>query len=77
MLLAAYNPEHYSGSLTTPWGFVNSWIDGGTELFWMPENDLRKAWNIAFFPLNLRLSVIIKKLSDTENETDKITHRSC
>ena len=77
MLLAAYNPEHYSGSLPTPWGFVNSWIDGGTELFWMPENDLRKAWNIAFFPLNLRLSVIIKKLSDDENETDKITYSSC
>jgi len=43
----------------------------------MSENDLRKAWNIAFFPLNLRLSVIIKKLSDDENETDKITHRPC
>ncbi|HAE85813.1 MAG TPA: hypothetical protein DCG78_04805 [Anaerolineaceae bacterium] len=77
MLLAAYNPEHRSGNLPTPWGFINSWVEGGPELFWMQDDDLRKGWNIVFFPLNLRLSVIIKKLSDDENETDKITNRSC
>ena len=77
MLLAAYNPEHRSGNHYTPWGFINSWIQGGPELFWMQENDLRNTWNVVFFPLNLRLSVIIKKLSYDENETDKITYSSC
>ena len=77
MLLAAYNPKHRSGNHSTPWGFINSWIQGGPNLFWMQENDLRKTWNDVFFPLNLRLSVIIKKLSYDENETDKITYSSC
>jgi len=77
MLLAAYNPDHYSESLLTPWGFVNSWVDGGSDLFWMQENDLRKAWNVAFFPLNLRLSVIIKRTTYKDHETDKTTDKSC
>jgi hypothetical protein len=70
MLLAAYNPDHYSGSLSTPWGFINSWVDGGPDLFWMQERDLHKAWNVVFFPLNLRLSVIIKRITYKDHETD-------
>ena len=32
--LSAYDPDHYSGEKWhTPWGFINSWIDGGTDLF--------------------------------------------
>jgi hypothetical protein len=27
-----------------PWGFVNSWADGGSELYWMPDADLQQAW---------------------------------
>jgi hypothetical protein len=42
MLLAAYDPQHIThGGKTRPWGFVNSWIDGGNYLFWMGDEDLR------------------------------------
>ncbi|HZU87365.1 MAG TPA: hypothetical protein VFF78_07765 [Anaerolineaceae bacterium] len=42
MLLAAYDPGHttFSGEIR-PWGFINSWMDGGNTLFWMGDKDLR------------------------------------
>lgn len=48
MLLAAYDPSRAvqvdEETIATPWGFVNSWIDGGGELFWMPDPDFQTAW---------------------------------
>jgi len=44
MVFAAYDPEHYSGDVHTPWGFINSWITQGTGLFWMEDKAFQKAW---------------------------------
>lgn len=46
MLFAAYDPKHKSGELQTPWGFINSWVNAGTDLFWMEDAAFRKAWGI-------------------------------
>src|SRR6185369_12294101 len=38
MLLAAYDPEHHAEidglAVTAPWGFINSWVDGGEGMYW-------------------------------------------
>ena len=44
MVFAAYDPEHSSGEVLTPWGFINSWITQGTGLFWMTDHDFQKTW---------------------------------
>ncbi|HEX9710887.1 MAG TPA: hypothetical protein VGB42_13095, partial [Candidatus Thermoplasmatota archaeon] len=45
MVLAAYDPGHVDGNGTpAPWGFVNSWADGGSEIYWMPDADFQQAW---------------------------------
>lgn len=44
MVFAAYDPEHYSGEILTPWGFINSWITQGTGLFWMENDEFQKTW---------------------------------
>jgi hypothetical protein len=44
MLFAAYDPEHKSGDISTPWGFINSWVDEGSGLFWMSDPDFRRSW---------------------------------
>lgn len=45
MLLAAYDPEHSAqGLFSTPWGFINPWMDQATHLFWMRDEDFRQAW---------------------------------
>ena len=46
MLFAAYDPEHFSGETHTPWGFINSWVNAGTGLFWMEDQQFRRAWGI-------------------------------
>jgi hypothetical protein len=46
MLFAAYDPDHYSGEIHTPWGFINSWVNAGTGLFWMEDKAFMKAWGI-------------------------------
>jgi hypothetical protein len=33
MVFAAYDPEHFSGEIHTPWGFINSWVTQRTGLF--------------------------------------------
>lgn len=45
MVLAAHDPTHldHAGN-PAPWGFVNSWADGGSELYWMPDADFQQAW---------------------------------
>ena len=63
MLLAAYDPAHRSGELTTPWGFINSWAEGGSELFWMEDHAFRKSAFGAVLPLNIHPSVIIQHTS--------------
>ncbi len=46
MVFAAYDPEHYSGEIHTPWGFINSWVTQGTGLFWMEDKAFQKSWGI-------------------------------
>ena len=46
MVFAAYDPEHYSGDVHTPWGFINSWITQGMGLFWMEDKEFQKSWGI-------------------------------
>lgn len=49
MLFSAFDPDHRNeGVGITPWGFINSWANGGTELFWMTDEDFRRTWH---FPL--------------------------
>ncbi|MFZ3071321.1 MAG: hypothetical protein WA110_09420 [Anaerolineaceae bacterium] len=49
MLFASYDPDHLTdGTTPTPWGFINSWAEGSTNLFWMEDQSFRKSWN---FPL--------------------------
>jgi hypothetical protein len=46
MVLAAYDPNHVDhGGNPAPWGFVNSWADGGGEIYWMPDADFQRAWS--------------------------------
>lgn len=45
MLLAAYDLEHTTGDqFSTPWGFINPWNDNSSTLFWMRDEDFRRAW---------------------------------
>ena len=46
MILAAYDPLHTNveGQVITPWGFINPWKDNTTQLFWMTDDDFRRAW---------------------------------
>lgn len=45
MLLAAFNPNHTAdGQQLTPWGFINPWMDNTDQLFWMTDEDFRRAW---------------------------------
>lgn len=43
MLLAAYDPQHttFNNKEVRPWGFINSWMSGGSSLFWMADSDLQ------------------------------------
>jgi hypothetical protein len=46
MVLAAYDPEHLDhDGKPAPWGFVNSWADGGSQIYWMPDADFQQAWS--------------------------------
>lgn len=45
MLLSAYDPDHTAESqFPTPWGFINPWLDNTAHLFWMTDEDFRRAW---------------------------------
>jgi hypothetical protein len=48
MLLAAFDPSHYNGEVNTPWGFINSWVDRSSGLFWMENQAFEKSWGIPF-----------------------------
>lgn len=67
MLLAAYDPTHVDQSdHPAPWGFVNSWDDGGTEIYWMSDEDFRQAYG--FWPVGNAL-VITRESASVEATT--------
>lgn len=69
MLFAAYDPEHKSGELNTPWGFINSWVNAGTGLFWMEDSAFRKAWGIPIPGWGKNATVIISLMDGKNLET--------
>ena len=46
MVLVAFDPFHclIDGTLT-PWGFINSWVNGGSSIFWMKDTEFLRSWN--------------------------------
>ena len=66
MLFAAYDPEHYSGELHTPWGFINSWVTAGTGLFWMEDKIFRNSWSIPIPRWGNNATVIISHEGGTQ-----------
>ena len=46
MIAAAYDPLHIDKTgVQKPWGFINSWTNGGNHLFWMSGSDFQKSWS--------------------------------
>ncbi len=65
MLFAAYDLNHISDDgVCRPWGFINSWFDGGKELCWMSDPEFSIAWSI-YTPLGKFRSALI--LTKSEN----------
>lgn len=69
MLFAAYDPEHFSGTTRTPWGFINSWVNAGTGLFWMEDRQFRQAWAIPIPRWGNHATVIISLEQGKNSET--------
>ncbi len=69
MLFAAYDTEHRSGEAQTPWGFINSWINAGTGLFWMEDAGFRKAWGLPIPRWGKNAAVIISLENGNKLET--------
>jgi hypothetical protein len=46
MVPAAYDPTHRDiiGQVK-PWGFINSWVNGGDKLFWISDTDFISSWS--------------------------------
>ena len=61
MLLAAYDPTHYNGKINTPWGFINSWVDKSSGLFWMGQTDFDKSWGFPLPVIGHRAAVVISR----------------
>jgi hypothetical protein len=46
MVAAAYDPLHIDKTgVQKPWGFINSWTNGGKSLFWMSNLDFQRSWS--------------------------------
>lgn len=61
MLFAAYDTLHQNGpGRHTPWGFINSWVQGGSALFWMTDHDFRKSWGIKLPLIGNHATVLIQ-----------------
>lgn len=61
MLFAAYDRLHQNGpGRHTPWGFINSWVQGGNALFWMTDHDFRNSWGMKLPLIGNHATVIIK-----------------
>lgn len=65
MVFAAFDPQHYSGTTQTPWGFINSWITQGTGLFWMEDAEFQKTWHTPIPRWGKNATVVIS-LKETE-----------
>jgi len=61
MLFAAYDTLHKnSPGRATPWGFINSWVQGGNALFWMTDHDFKKSWGIKLPLIGNHATVLIQ-----------------
>lgn len=62
MLAAAYDPLHKDvAGNWKPWGFINSWVDHGSHLFWMTNHDFLRAWSF-FTPFGgIRPAVVVER----------------
>lgn len=62
MIAAAFDKKHIDeAGLQKPWGFINSWTNGGEHLFWMTNADFQKSWSF-YTPLGgNRPAVVITK----------------
>lgn len=69
MVLAAYDEGHFlqDGRLA-PWGFINSWTDGGTALFWMTDPDFRRSWRFLPPVLGNNPAVVIHRSQETKKK---------
>jgi hypothetical protein len=46
MVPAAYDPTRRDiAGLVKPWGFINSWVNQGDKLFWIPDADFIRSWS--------------------------------
>ncbi len=46
IIAAAYDPLHIDrAGQIKPWGFINSWVNGGEQLFWMTDADFMRSWS--------------------------------
>lgn len=61
MLLAAYDPSHFNGEVNTPWGFINSWVDRSSGLFWMGQEAFEKSWGFSLPIIGKHAAVIISR----------------
>ena len=66
MVFAAYDPEHSSGEVLTPWGFINSWVTAGTGLFWMEDKVFRNTWSMPIPRWGNNATVIISHGEGTQ-----------
>jgi hypothetical protein len=62
MVLAAHDPGHLDrNGNPAPWGFVNSWADGGAEIYWMSDADFERAWTHEIPLVGSRNAVVITR----------------
>ena len=61
MLLAAYDPTHFNGKVNTPWGFINSWVDRGSGLFWMAQKAFDRSWGFTLPVIGNHAAVVISR----------------
>jgi hypothetical protein len=75
MVLAAYDPAHLDrNGNPAPWGFVNSWTNGGTEIYWIPDADFQRAWSHDIPLVGSHNAVVITRTADaTASPTPTVT----
>ncbi|HSN94090.1 MAG TPA: hypothetical protein VLR89_03395 [Anaerolineaceae bacterium] len=61
MLLAAYDPTHFNGKINTPWGFINSWADRSSGLFWMGHEAFDRSWGFPLPVIGKYAAVVISR----------------
>lgn len=67
MLFAIYDPLHQNGpGRHTPWGFINSWVDGGNALFWMTDSDFKASWGLKVPIVGNHATVIIEHIGSND-----------